>query len=164
MAFQKYEGLPRTGVADQPTVDALATARPPQARTTSGDIIEIDKPRQLLFVVRRGRTIATINASSGSERPFAERLPGGRVATGPAVTWDGRFRVNREMGNGWRQSDLGLLWRPKYFNAGIAVHGSTSIPGYPASHGCVRVSTAAMDWIWAAGVMPIGTPVWVYSA
>ena len=41
------------------------------------------------------------------------------------------------------------LWRPRYFNGGIAVHGSPSIPAYPASHGCARVSNAAMDMIWA---------------
>jgi hypothetical protein len=26
-----------------------------------------------------------------------------------------------------------------YFNGGIAIHGSPSIPPYPASHGCIRI-------------------------
>jgi hypothetical protein len=26
-----------------------------------------------------------------------------------------------------------------YFNGGIAIHGSPSIPAYPASHGCIRI-------------------------
>ncbi|MGA1748009.1 MAG: L,D-transpeptidase [Ilumatobacteraceae bacterium] len=43
------------------------------------------------------------------------------------------------------------------------MHGSYSIPDYPASHGCVRVSTAAMDWIWDQDLMPMGTPVWVHG-
>ena len=42
------------------------------------------------------------------------------------------------------------------------MHGSPSIPAYPASHGCARVSNAAMDMIWAQGVMPIGGRVTVY--
>ena len=37
------------------------------------------------------------------------------------------------------------------------------IPNYPASHGCVRVSTQAMDMIWASGLIPKKTPVWVYG-
>jgi peptidoglycan hydrolase-like protein with peptidoglycan-binding domain len=164
MAFQKYEGLPRTGVADETTVAAMGSASPPRARSTSGDVIEIDKPRQLLYVVRGGRTVHTMNASTGSEVPYVERSPDGRILTGDSITYDGRYRTNRELPDGWRQSDLGLLWRPKYFNNGIAVHGSGSVPALPASHGCVRVSIAAMNFIWAADLMPIGMPVWVYSS
>jgi lipoprotein-anchoring transpeptidase ErfK/SrfK len=49
-----------------------------------------------------------------------------------------------------------------YFNGGIAVHGYTSVPTYPASHGCVRVSIAAMNLLWLGGRMGIGTRVNVY--
>ena len=42
------------------------------------------------------------------------------------------------------------------------MHGYTDVPPYPASHGCVRVSNAAMDFIWATNIMPIGAAVWVY--
>jgi lipoprotein-anchoring transpeptidase ErfK/SrfK len=45
---------------------------------------------------------------------------------------------------------------------GIAIHGDSSVPAHPVSHGCVRVSNQAIDWIWATGSDPIGTPVWVY--
>ena len=44
-------------------------------------------------------------------------------------------------------------------------HASTTtstMPADPASHGCVRVTYPAMDQIWRAGLMPVGTPVWVY--
>ncbi len=162
MAFQKYVGLPRTGNAGPDTVAALSVAGHAQARTTSGNIVEVDKGRQLLFIVIDGQTLVALNTSTGSGIPFREVLPDGGVATGPAVTPSGRYNIYRELSNGWHTSELGRLWRPKYFNGGIAVHGSTSIPGYPASHGCVRVSVPAMDWIWAANVMPIGRAVWVY--
>ncbi|MDP8987655.1 MAG: L,D-transpeptidase family protein, partial [Actinomycetota bacterium] len=37
-------------------------------------------------------------------------------------------------------SRLGKLYNPVYFTgSGIAIHGSTSVPTYPASHGCVRI-------------------------
>jgi len=32
---------------------------------------------------------------------------------------------------------------------------------YPVSHGCVRVSNEAINWIWAANIAPIGEEVWV---
>ena len=31
------------------------------------------------------------------------------------------------------------MYRPNYFYGGYAVHGMTSVPAYPASHGCVRM-------------------------
>ena len=37
------------------------------------------------------------------------------------------------------ESKLGRLYNPVYFNYGIAVHGMTSVPNYPASKGCVRI-------------------------
>ena len=42
------------------------------------------------------------------------------------------------------------------------MHGSGSIPGQPASHGCARLSNAAIDFIWDFGLVPKGTPVSVY--
>ena len=62
-----------------------------------------------------------------------------------------------------RSGDLGEIYRPKYFTGGIAVHGSNHVPDYPASHGCVRVSVSAMDWIWEIGIMPLEIPVWVHE-
>ena len=60
-------------------------------------------------------------------------------------------------------SDLGQIYRPKYFIGGVAIHGSQVVPAYPASHGCVRVTPAAMDMIWESELMPLGTKVVVYG-
>ena len=59
--------------------------------------------------------------------------------------------------------DGGFGAAPKFVVGGVAVHGSPSVPNYPASHGCVRVSVPAMDWIWDSGIMPMRTPVWVHG-
>ncbi len=144
MAFQKHAGLSRDGLAGPATLAALATAPPVTARE-GGDHVELDLERQLLIVVRGGRTTA-FNTSTGTT---GWRTP------------PGRFTVQREI-DGVREAPLGDLYRPKYFNAGIAVHGSPSIPGYPASHGCARVHDRVIDVLWSDGLMPIGTPVWVY--
>jgi peptidoglycan hydrolase-like protein with peptidoglycan-binding domain len=155
MAFQKVEGLGRDGVAGPVTRERLASAGRPAARTGSG--VEIDLNRQVLFVVKGGQVQWLINTSTGNGEAY-ESSTGGQAR---AVTPPGSFVVQREI-DGLREAPLGTLYRPKYFNGGIAVHGSGSIPAYPASHGCARVTNSAMDMLWASGAMTIGAPVTVY--
>ena len=80
---------------------------------------------------------------------------------GVATTPTGTFRLFRQV-NGLDVSPLGELWRPKYFTGGYAIHGAASVPPYPVSHGCVRVSIEAMDWLWASNRLPLGTVVRIY--
>lgn len=157
MAFQKAEGLGRDGVAGPATRAALATAGRPAPRDPSGDHLEIDLARQILLVVRGGQTTMVLNTSTGNGEAYA-RPSGG---TGVATTPTGRFAIEREI-DGLREAPLGTLYRPKYFVGGIAIHGSGSIPATPASHGCARLTNAAMDVLWSAGIAPLGTPVLVY--
>ena len=157
-AFQKYEGLTVDGVAGPETRRRLQAAERPRPARAAGDLVEIDKARQLLFVVRDGRAAWVFNTSTGDEEPY--RHEGQRYE---AETPTGEFRVLREI-DGWRTSHLGRLYRPKYFTTtGIAVHGYTFVPPYPASQGCVRVSNTAMDFLWAQGHLPIGSTVVVHG-
>ena len=41
-----------------------------------------------------------------------------------------------------------------YFFKGWAIHGSPSVPAYPASHGCVRISNADADWLFPCAERP----------
>ena len=167
MAFQKYMGLPATAEVDETTASLLTVAdMRANGTTTGGTLIEVDKDRQLLFVIRDGMTTWTINVSTGSGIPFRERdkTEWGKWIHGDAQTPDGIFLVDREREKGWHGGDLGDIYRPKFFNGGIALHGSYEIPNYPASHGCVRMSTAAMDMIWKDDIAPIGMTVWVHSS
>jgi peptidoglycan hydrolase-like protein with peptidoglycan-binding domain len=157
MAFQKAEGLTRDGIAGTRTRDRLPDASRPEPEHTDGDLIEVDLERQLLFVVRDGKLQWALNTSTGNGEAF-DRPSGG---TGVARTPRGEYEIERHI-NGIRNADLGVLYRPKYFHGGIAVHGSGSIPAQPASHGCVRVTNAAMDLLWATGVAEIGTEVIVH--
>lgn len=144
MAFQKYEGLGRDGVAGPGTIARLLKAAPARARE-GGNHVEISIAKQTLIVVRNGRTVV-MNTSTG--RSGYNTPPG-------------RFIMNRQI-NGMRHAPLGDLWRPKYFNGGIAMHGSPSIPAYPASHGCARLHNTMINYLWDANLVPLGTPVWVY--
>ncbi|MBD0338813.1 MAG: peptidoglycan-binding protein [Thermoleophilia bacterium] len=117
LAFQKVEGLPRSGRGDARTWRRLLAARAPRARYP-GTHLEVSKGRQVLFVVVRGRVSLAVHVSTG--------------ATGNTPL--GHWRIYRKV-TGWDW----VLWYPMYFLRGFAVHGYPEVPAYPASHGCVRV-------------------------
>ncbi|HAP76831.1 MAG TPA: hypothetical protein DCR14_12195, partial [Acidimicrobiaceae bacterium] len=131
----------------------------------SGTLVEVDKAKQLLFIIVDGRTLWTFNTSTGSEIPYeaVNKNDPTKIEKGDSVTPNGLWETNRERPDGWWAGDLGEIYRPKYFVGGVAIHGMTSVPNYPASHGCVRVSVPAMDFIWDSGLVPLGTPVWVHG-
>jgi len=165
MAFQKYYGLEADGVLGPVTAEVMTNVTErPQGRSTTGTLVEVDKSKQLVFVIRDGVVHWIINSSTGTEVPYDEiNKNTGLPERGDSVTRTGVFAVNRERAEGWWEGDLGEIYRPKYFDGGIALHGSNNIPAYPASHGCVRLSTDAMDWIWDNNVIPMGTTVWVHG-
>lgn len=156
LAFQKVEDRVRNGVADSSVRAALAVARRPQPAAAEGNLIEVDTRRQVLYVIRDGTVAWTLNTSTGTEKPYQLNGKTERADT-PVGHWTVAWVVD-----GVDVGALGALYRPRYFNPqGIAVHGSHSVPAFPASHGCVRVTDAAMDWIWGNNLMPIGSAVWV---
>lgn len=166
MAFQKYFQLRPTGNINVATAYLLERMSSPASATTKeGTLAEVDKSRQLLFLVQDGITTYVMNTSTGDDRAYEEpdaNTPG-VVIKGTAVTPVGSFKINRERPDGWWIGDLGQIYRPKYFIGGVAIHGSMSVPAYPASHGCVRVTVKAMDFIWDNDILLRGTQVLVYG-
>jgi len=61
-----------------------------------------------------------------------------RGECGISNTPGGVYKVYRQV-DGIRQSALGGMANPVYFNYGIAIHGAQNVPLQGASHGCVRV-------------------------
>ncbi|MGW2091754.1 L,D-transpeptidase family protein [Promicromonospora sukumoe] len=157
-ALQKAGGLYRDGVVGDATQAAADKGVVPKPQTSSGKVLEIDIDRQLVLAVENGKVVKVINASSGNGETYEAK---GNTYT--AYTPRGSFAVYREENRMYASGlELGDMWRPKFFTGGIAVHGSASVPAFPASHGCVRVSNGAMDWIWDTWGAPSGTPVVVY--
>ncbi len=157
-ALQKAGGLYRDGVVGDATLAAADKGVVPRPQTSSGKVLEIDIDRQLVLAVENGKVVKVINASSGNGETYEAK-----GATYTAYTPRGSFAVYREENRMYASRlELGDMWRPKFFTGGIAVHGSASVPAFPASHGCVRVSNSAMDWIWDSWGAPSGTPVVVY--
>jgi N-acetylmuramoyl-L-alanine amidase len=148
-ALQKVAGLSRDGVLGPKTARALNAGTKPKASTKRGDAIEVDLAHQVLLVVHQGHVRQIFDASTGSGAYYT--VKGVRKH---AVTPKGVYHVYYVV-NGWDPGPLGRLYRPRYFNGGIAVHGYPSVPSAPASHGCVRVTLGAMDYLWSAKLMPM---------
>ena len=155
-ALQKAAGLGRDGVVGPKTQKALDQGLRPTAKSKSGHVVEINLKRQLLMLVDDGQVTQIFNTATGSNQYYEYK-----GNTYLADTPRGHFTVSRQI-DGQRDGPLGPLWRPKYFNGGIAMHGSPSVPPYPASHGCARLTNAAINWIWANHKVPVKTKVWVY--
>jgi peptidoglycan hydrolase-like protein with peptidoglycan-binding domain len=156
MAFQKVEGLSRTGEDSADLRDALAKASPPGPMVPGGaaNRIEIDLDRQVLFLWRGGALSRILSVSTGNGEYYCTDEGG----CDTAITPTGQFRIGRKA-SGLEVSHLGELWDPMYFYGGIAIHGSPSIPPYPASHGCVRVPMYASSSLYSQ--VPSGMMVYV---
>lgn len=155
MALQKTAGLGRDGVYGPATRAALERGVVPKL-VVSGNAVQISLANQVLTVVENSRIVAILNTSTGSGETYVSQ-----GVTKTAITPKGTFSVIHEV-NGLDHGPLGTLYRSKYFVGGIAVHGYTSVPAYPASHGCARVSNSAMDMIWSRDLMPMGRTVVVF--
>jgi peptidoglycan hydrolase-like protein with peptidoglycan-binding domain len=137
-AFQDVNRLAPTGVVTPSLWARLARANVPFARY-GGDHVEVDKARQVLFLVRGGKVTLVTHVSTG--------------ATGntPLGVWHVYGKVA-----GWSW----VLWYPSYFLRGFAIHGYPDVPPYPASHGCVRIP------MWLAPVIypqiPVGSSIYIY--
>ncbi len=157
VAFQKVNRLDRDGVAGPKTMKALAAPRRPVPRQRGAGLhVEADLALQVVYVVSGGRIGQILDASSGSGQQY---VVDGDVRT--AHTPEGSFGVERKI-DGWHRSDLGLLYRPAFFVGGYALHGAPSVPPFPASHGCIRITTTAMDGLYDR--LALGTPVLVYRS
>jgi lipoprotein-anchoring transpeptidase ErfK/SrfK len=157
VAFQKVNGLGRDGVVGPVTRRALERPRVPKPRSTkAGFHVEADLTLQVVYMVRDGKIVEILDASSASGSTY---VVDGDVRL--AVTPEGSFVVQRKI-DGWRKSNLGLLYRPAYFIGGYALHGAYSVPPFPASHGCIRITITAMDRWYAK--LPVGTPMLVYRS
>ena len=81
------------------------------------------------------------------------------VSTGKLGTPTGHGKVFRK-DPGWVHVPVGWMYSPSYIMPHIAIHGSKSVPSYPASHGCVRTPIWMTDDLYRE--LPMGFPVDVH--
>jgi peptidoglycan hydrolase-like protein with peptidoglycan-binding domain len=156
-ALQKAAGISRDGVLGPQTRKALEKGIVPHPRTSKGYVIQVNLTDDLLMFTTNGHLDKVLNTSTGGGYTYYDK---GVAAV--AITPVGVFHIYSEI-DGLVTDSLGQLWRPKYFYSGFAIHGDGYVPPIPVSHGCVRVSNEAIDWIWDSNIAPMGTEVWVYS-
>jgi lipoprotein-anchoring transpeptidase ErfK/SrfK len=155
IAFQKVEGLKRTGRLTRKDFDALMNAGRPAPQEADEAHVEVDLIRQVLFIVDDAGTVTKIlPVSTGSGKEF--------VSEGwarDAITHPGRYKTYIKI-PGWKKSPLGRLYYPVYFMVGTAIHGYPSVPTKPASHGCIRIPMFAAKEFYE--MTPMGAPVIVH--
>jgi L,D-transpeptidase-like protein/putative peptidoglycan binding protein len=143
VAFQGWQGLSRDGVVGPQVWRALGRAHPPRPWGGMRNGLEVDTARQVLFLVSGGRVVRAIHVSTGA---------GGRTPLG-------HFSVYRKELLSW--SVPFKTWMPyaSYFYGGFAMHSYSSVPAYPASHGCVRLPSVEAPGVYTFATY--GSPVWI---
>jgi N-acetylmuramoyl-L-alanine amidase len=145
----------RTLVAAALVVGLLSWVAGAGRASASEYSLEIDISEQVLLEVVDGEVVSSSHVSTGNGEGYWYE-----GEWWLADTPRGWFQIYAKDA-GWQEGSLGWLYNPMYFVGGFAIHGSTSVPYYPASHGCVRVTLADADYFFDN--VPIGTWVHVHD-
>lgn len=156
LAFQKLYDLERTGVFRREDWAMLEREITGPGPAPEADRVEVDLRRQVLYLIEAEQVTGVFPISSANGESY--RNARGRMIR--AVTPEGRFEFNRRR-QGWWESYLGFLYSPFYFYGGYALHGSGSVPAFPASHGCVRVDVEDMDFLKTR--IEVGMAIYLYG-
>lgn len=140
--------------ADAEAVKEIHTLAPGQftwhpERAPKGPVaVVVSVPEQLVHVYRNGIRIGVSTCSTGK--------PGHETPTGVfTVLEKDKDHKSSTYGGAPMPNMNRLTWD------GIALHAG-KLPGYPASHGCVRLPMAFSDKLWS--VTHVGTPVIIAGA
>jgi lipoprotein-anchoring transpeptidase ErfK/SrfK len=108
--------------------------------------VEINLAKQQLFAWQGSRLILQSRISSGRNG----RTPAGEFRAGP-------FKARIHYSTRYHRAPM--PWSVQ-INGNVFVHGFTSVPNYPASHGCIRLPLTGLnpaklffEWV------DVGTPV-----
>jgi hypothetical protein len=106
-------------------------------------VVVVSLPEQLVHVYRNGVTIGVATCSTGK--------PGNRTPTGVFTILQKRAEHYSSTYNNAPMPNMQrLTWR------GVALHAG-NLPGYPASHGCIRLPTRFSELLFSA--TQLGTSV-----
>jgi peptidoglycan hydrolase-like protein with peptidoglycan-binding domain len=148
----------------------------PQKQGDTQSHLEVFLPQQVAVLVRNGvpSLITHISTGDGKEwcnnrrpTPDPNAPPDASAPTsspvkhcGTSITPAGSYRFQAKR-DGWFTGYYGDLYKPTFFNGGIAVHGFNSVPNRPASHGCVRIPNHIADYFQS--YVRIGDQVFVFD-
>lgn len=135
--------------------------------------VEVYLPEQVMTVFKGAELQLVTHISSGTGKVWCEEViidPGEEGNKGADVIKEGicgeaitpggvYYFYNRKIG--LRESKLGTMWNPVYFNFGIAIHGAMMVPNEPASHGCIRIPIFISEYFPA--MVEYGDRVYVFD-
>lgn len=164
-AFEKLVmGVPRDQVTGKVTAEMWSRMQDPlvikpRRPDSTPNHTEIYLPEQVMVVFHGEDPVLITHVSSGDDQEWCEEVTIDPGETGNekglepikegwcGLSWTpgGVYKFNR-MVAGRRESQLGGMYNPVYFNYGIAVHGAQEVPNFPASHGCIRIPMHISDY------------------
>ena len=150
-AWRRLEGRAVSRQSLQPgELEALHATSGLPAADGAGRGVTVDRTCQVLYYRQDGIWQQVHAASTG-----ADGLPR-----------EGSYTIQRTRA-GWHTSTLypaptPNMYNTLYFRGAIALHGSNHVPTHPASKGCVRVTPASADQLFAS--LGVGDPVRVVGS
>jgi lipoprotein-anchoring transpeptidase ErfK/SrfK len=105
--------------------------------------VVIDRLQQLFYIYRGGKLIGVATASTGKK---------GKET--PLGLW--KVFLKKKLGYSRKYDNAPMPYMQMYDAKGIAFHAGPN-PGYPASHGCVRLPKAFAEKLFT--LTEVGTPV-----
>lgn len=164
-AFEKLVmGVPSDQVTGKVTKEMWSRMQDPllilpRRPNSTPNHTEVYLPQQVLIVFHDDVPVLITHISSGDGQEWCEEVtispgelgnesgaqPIKRGVCGVSWTPGGVFKYYR-LYLGRRESQLGGMYNPVYFNKGIAVHGAKEVPKVPASHGCIRIPLHISDY------------------
>jgi lipoprotein-anchoring transpeptidase ErfK/SrfK len=150
-AFKGVQGLPINAYSNSIITyafrKALVHPKAYQALVPGGGAsrIEINQTRQVLVVFRHNKPHLFLHISSGGRYYYCDPPPN-QGSCGYAITPDGNYKALAYL-PGTITVPLGFMENPVFFiGRAYAIHGGDAVPWYPASHGCVRIYSDAVNW------------------
>ena len=142
MAMRKVHDMPRTESYDPALFELLlrneAAFEP--VHTEDGRHVEVDISRQVMALVSDGEATDVFHVSTGA----------GGTPTGQWSFYD--------KGPGYNAKGM---YYSVYYDGNYATHGYSSVPTYPASHGCTRNSIAYAVYVY--NWIELGDTIYVYD-
>ncbi len=163
------------------------TITPRRPRNDGSNHVEIYLPEQVMAVFHNNQAVLVAHVSTGQringangfsiEESYEYRevividtdndgkpleKPVEKPVVGLAYTPPGVFKAHWRV-SGERKGPLGTMFNPIYINQGIAIHGASQVPLYPASHGCIRVSQYLGERIELERLIDIGNAVLIWD-
>ena len=161
-AFQEVQRLTVDGVVGTATKYALVHPRAYPTRYTHVPTrVEVNLTVRVLVFIRN-HTIALISHVSTGGHYWYPCGSGECYANTPTGSFRALYMIK-----GWHHAALGYMYNPVYFNySGYAIHGDSSVPVKPVSHGCVRIPMDIAQWFYRDLHITengSGTPIYIYK-